>query len=529
MKLQQSGPIYTSVFRGGYLWLAGSVVLGALLRLVGLDRQGFWTDELYVVWEARQPLPVIFDPRLHVQHPPGYRLALHSWLGLGLGETWIRLLPALAGILLIPVAWMLVRALWPSHPGAAGSVTLLVATSPFLVHYSQDVTTYSWTMLWVTISVLLLVYAWRIDSRWLWAAWAISMAGALYSHYFSIFPLAVEGAATLALGIVGGRAVRGRLVRAVFAMLGAVVLYIPWLWTLMTTGRDVVGATYLFPASLDTQPVRWLPSLLMGYAHGAFWQSPAGVWAAWLVLCLAGAWGVWRLARKRAVGARTGVALALAWGVAAIVGPYLFLRITTPPNDVDPVRFAALAVPALLLGLGAAISTLPAPVRVPVLAAWLVMAGVQWQAEYTSPTTQDWRGVMGAVAARSQPGDVMLAFPAFHAGAAAAYYSVPMPVRGGWFVGEGSDPAGAAYWFHPGWQWRGFLDPVARRSTDWSGELQARTTDARRIWYLAGDGVDGTYPTSIAAEQALASTGWRSAQEWRASPLVLKLYVKGGQ
>src|SRR5215216_1860596 len=87
------------------LLLVGLLIMGAVLRLVGLDRQGFWTDELYIVWEARQSLATIFDPHLHIQHPAGYRLAQHIWMGLSVSEAWIRLLPALAGVLQIAVLW----------------------------------------------------------------------------------------------------------------------------------------------------------------------------------------------------------------------------------------------------------------------------------------------------------------------------------------------------------------------------------------------------------------------------------------
>jgi len=120
----------------------------------------------------------------------------------------------------------------------------------------------------------------------------------------------------------------------------------------------------------------------------------------------------------------------------------------------------------------------------------------------------------------------VLAFPAFHAGAAAAYYSVPMPVRGGWFVGEGADPTGAAYWFPPEWTWREYFATEAHRSVDWADEIETHTSDAARVWYLAGDGVDGTYPPSPTAERALSALGWRQAGEWKASPLVLRLYSK---
>ncbi|HMA36683.1 MAG TPA: hypothetical protein VKY74_19670, partial [Chloroflexia bacterium] len=69
------------------------------------------------------------------------------------------------------------------------------------------------------------------------------------------------------------------------------------------------------------------------------------------------------------------------------------------------------------------------------------------------------------------------------------------------------------------------LDPVAARSADWPAAIQARVAGAQRLWYLAGDGVDGTYAPSPRCEAALAALGWRLDQEWRASPLVLRRYV----
>jgi hypothetical protein len=164
--------------------------------------------------------------------------------------------------------------------------------------------------------------------------------------------------------------------------------------------------------------------------------------------------------------------------------------------------------------------------RVPLLAMWLLLVAWQWRGELLSPPTQDWRGMLATVRQQAQPGDAVLAFPAFHAAAAAAYYPIPKPVLGGWFVGDGDDPTGAAYWFPPDWYWRGFLNPVAQRSADWTDQIKARTENAQRIWYLAGDGADGTYPPSPAAEHALTALGWHPSAEWRASPLVLRLYTR---
>ncbi len=517
-----------SLFATRYLLLV-MVGLGGVLRLVGLTRQGFWTDELYVVWEARQPLDMIFDPALHIQHPPGYRLALHIWMGLGgTGEFWLRLLPALSGILLIAVVWALARELWPSRLWAAACASLFVATSPFLVHYSQDVTTYSWTALWVTLSVWLLLRAWREDRLWLWAAWGVSLSVSLYSHYFAVFPVSVEVSGIIVLGVLRqrqyGRATVPRLAHAGLALVGAGLLYAPWVVILFTRGAGSIPSVS-FPLTADAQPLGWLPALIAGYAHPEFWQRGMGEWLAW---GLAGAGLLWAgrgLWRTKSARGTLGAALALVWFGAAIIGPYLFLRRTTPPDAVTPVRFAALAAPPIMLGLGMLAASLNRWGRLLLLSGWLLLSGVQLYREYVAPPKQDWRGVMSIVAREAQPEDVMLAFTAFHAGAAAAYYPIPLPVKGGWFVREGVDPAGAGYWFKPGWRWRGFLDTDAYRSADFRREFKERTNGAYRLWYLAGDNTDGTYPPSPAAERTLLSLGWRLSQEWSASPLVLKLYM----
>lgn len=507
------------------LFLGLAALVGVILRLVGLDRQGFWTDELYVVWEGRQPLDVLLNPQIHVQHPPGYRFLLHAWMGISIDETWIRLVPLMSGVLLVPAVWALARALWPQTLAAGDIAALLIATSPFLLHYSQDVTTYSWTTLWVTLSFLLLVHAWRKDKPWLWVAWAISLAVSLYSHYFAIFPLAAEGIGVLAIGLAGGLEKRKTLAHAVLANACAALLYLPWIWQLISAGGGALGIVF-FPLTIDGQALHWLPVLTAGYGHPIVWQYGLGQWIAWISFAGLAAWGTWTLYKRRDAKSATGFLLALSWLLAAILGPYLFLRVTSPPDAVDPVRFATMAVPALLLAFAATLAFMKPMWRFASVAGWLLLVGWQWRSELASPPVQDWRGILTIVRQQAQPGDVVLAFPAFHAGAAAAYYPVPAPVLGGWFVSDGTDPTGAAYWFPPDWQWRGFLDPVAHRSTDWTGEIAARTHASKRIWYLAGDGVDGTYPPSQSAENGLKTLGWQPIREWKASPLVLQLYTR---
>ena len=138
-----------------------------------------------------------------------------------------------------------------------GLAALFVATSPFLLHYSQDATNYSWTTLWVALSALLLINAWRKDRGWLWAAWALSLAVASYSYYYTIFPIMLEAGAAICVGLWGmGRKHEGavlRLIHAALAVVVALILYSPWAVVLMLN-RDAIQ-TPLFPSTGTAIPL----------------------------------------------------------------------------------------------------------------------------------------------------------------------------------------------------------------------------------------------------------------------------------
>ena len=103
--------------------------------------------------------------------------------------------------------------------------------------------------------------------------------------------------------------------------------------------------------------------------------------------------------RARSAGNLAALAVFLI-GLFAIAGPYVAMRITTPPPGAyDWVRFTAFAAPALLLALAGLLALMHPLLRVLAVSAWLVMAGYQWKSEISSPPAQDWRGVLSTVSA----------------------------------------------------------------------------------------------------------------------------------
>ncbi|MFN2217215.1 MAG: glycosyltransferase family 39 protein, partial [Anaerolineae bacterium] len=135
--------------------LAGIVGLAFALRVAGLDFQSLWRDEVDAIRFATTAWGDLL--RMFVvpgQNGPLYYLALRPWLYLaGTSEYALRLFSVLFGTLAVPLVYRLSRRLFPSPPSLALVATLLAATSPYLVWYSQEGKMYSLVLALVLLSM----------------------------------------------------------------------------------------------------------------------------------------------------------------------------------------------------------------------------------------------------------------------------------------------------------------------------------------------------------------------------------------
>ncbi len=180
----------------GLLWLGVAVIAAAALRFPTLSDQSYWRDEASTALELHGSLRhALASVRDFEGMPPTYFILAWLWTRVfGLGEAGLRSLSAVFGVLTVPVAWALARELKPqAAPLAAG----LVATSPFLVWYSQEGRPYALLVLVTSVMTLF----WVQDRR---TAWGFAAAAALLTHYFAIFLVAPQALVLLRRG--GGRA-----------------------------------------------------------------------------------------------------------------------------------------------------------------------------------------------------------------------------------------------------------------------------------------------------------------------------------
>ena len=83
--------------------MAGVVLLAGLLRFWAIDAKTIWLDEAFSIWVAELPLPKLLRFVASVDHhPPLYYLLQHGWQ-VALLAFAVRSLPALLGVMTVPL------------------------------------------------------------------------------------------------------------------------------------------------------------------------------------------------------------------------------------------------------------------------------------------------------------------------------------------------------------------------------------------------------------------------------------------
>jgi len=191
--------------------LAALTLLAAALRLSTLDLQSFWYDEAFTPVHVLHPsLWATLRAVVHSENTPPlwYVIAWADARVLGTGEIALRLPSALAGIATVPVAWAIGRELEGAPaargtapasrgtapasraiPPAAAACAAFVAFNPLFVWYSQEARAYGLFVLTAALAMLCFLRALREPTRARMAAFALTGALALLSHYFAAFLL----------------------------------------------------------------------------------------------------------------------------------------------------------------------------------------------------------------------------------------------------------------------------------------------------------------------------------------------------
>ncbi len=181
--------------------LLGIIGVAFLLRIATLTTQSLWRDEVDVILFSSWPLyDLLAGLFIKGHNGPLFFLLMRPWRTLmGDSEFALRYPSVAFGTMVIPLGFALVRELGLSQRVGI-LLTLLLATSPYLVWYGQEAKMYSLLLALITFAFIAYLRALRPKiahySKNLgnWTAFVVATSLSFYTHILSPLILVVYGA-----------------------------------------------------------------------------------------------------------------------------------------------------------------------------------------------------------------------------------------------------------------------------------------------------------------------------------------------
>ena len=385
-----------------YIALLLLILLAAALRFYRLQAQDIWGDEAFSIYLSQQPLPAVVAGGADT-HPPFYPLLLFVWLQLtGSSAYATRALSALAGILVVPLIFVLAKQLTPTRPRVAWLAAILAAVSPLLIYYSQETRMYEL----VTVLALASTYfmlrvfdqAGAHDHARLRGAYFVTTLLAMYTHYSAFFVIAAQDVYAL----IRWRKDRAALVRWILLQLALALAYVPWI---------VVQASFL-SSKANHRFDEWGWSGIEMIFGKSFLAFSAGLTVGYPIIQIAtaafllfAALGVFAILRRRDA--------ALWFAPIYFIVPVIVAYVVNPVMPFFFERYVLVALPGFILTVALGLDGMAqqrAWATVGVLGVFIVVSAFSmWNYYYNDAYAKGKYGhMMAYVAAHAQPGDALI-------------------------------------------------------------------------------------------------------------------------
>ncbi len=236
--------------------VAALTLLAAVLRFVMIGHQGFWFDEANTAADIRlSPGKMLGLLPQNETTPPLFYCIAWIWARVfGFGEVALRSLPALCGVLTVPVAYAAARKLCSERVGVTAAA--LTACNPFLIWYSQEFRPYEPLVLLSGLGLVAFAYARTDPSTRMIAAWSVFSALAIADHYYAFLLVVPEAIWLLALYP------RLRRLYVAIAFVGACGLA---LLPLAISQNSTGNASWIAPIALTPRLAQIVPNFLIGF------------------------------------------------------------------------------------------------------------------------------------------------------------------------------------------------------------------------------------------------------------------------
>ncbi len=159
--------------------------IGFILRFYNLGFNSLWLDEASTYTFAINSFQGIWQATASGEfNPPLFYWLEHGMLMLGNNEFFLRFIPAVAGVLTVPLIYFAGKEFLDRTTGLIAAAVF--AFSPFLVYYSQEARAYSLMFFFVVFGMIFYLRALKDNRLSNWALFGILSALAFWSHFYAI-------------------------------------------------------------------------------------------------------------------------------------------------------------------------------------------------------------------------------------------------------------------------------------------------------------------------------------------------------
>lgn len=200
-------------------------IIATILRLISLN-QSLWLDEAINLNAVRTASykTLIFDYSLGDFHPPLYHVLLKFWTTFfGTSEISARIPSVILALGTIFLTYQIAKILFDKKTALVSSI--LLATAPLHIYYSQEIRMYMLASFLTALTVYFFVSLLVREKLIFWIGFIISMSLLLYTDYLPYLMLPVFG---LFL-IINRKKFKSQLISFIPSALIITILLFPWL------------------------------------------------------------------------------------------------------------------------------------------------------------------------------------------------------------------------------------------------------------------------------------------------------------
>ncbi|MCX6689320.1 MAG: glycosyltransferase family 39 protein, partial [Methanoregula sp.] len=158
-------------------------VIGLFLRLYNLGFNSLWLDEASTCFASKSLHEIWQVTTAGEFNPPLFYWVEHIMLMFGNNEIILRIIPALLGVLTIPLVYLIGKEFIDRNVGIIAAAAF--AVSPFLIYYSQEARAYSMMLFFVAAAMVFYLKALKTNDLTNWALFGVFSALAFWAHFYA--------------------------------------------------------------------------------------------------------------------------------------------------------------------------------------------------------------------------------------------------------------------------------------------------------------------------------------------------------